>query len=338
MKTFRTKLLLSAVMLMAAVTVTTPASAFTISSVWLNLTERATYTYSGRLFTVEYPEGWKYEETSDRGLGVAIARFNYPSIFGSDNAQLRIDVVDRGQKIGEMTPAVMADRIAAIMKDRYRNYDGYVAGNPKQITQNKVGMAFIYLDNDTLMSGEAYIERHDRFNAISLITLHFPADQYDENNAQAAQEIFSSLRLRKSYPATGVQRSNAGFRVEIQKAGYERWGRPEVMDNPQFSGTCTGDDKRPVLKLGISLAIHNTGRTDWPAGSQDIQFYKPDGTPAAWCWYDYMGVNMPTKAGNAWVASYTVFVEQGERVGYGVFRVRGVGDVRFEVPQNLPMP
>jgi len=34
-------------------------------------------------------------------------------------------------------------------------------------------MAFIYLDNDTLMSGEAYIERHDHFNAISLITLEF---------------------------------------------------------------------------------------------------------------------------------------------------------------------
>jgi hypothetical protein len=71
-----------------------------------------------------------------------------------------------------------------------------------------------------------------------------------------------------------------------------------------------------------------------------VKFYKNDGTPAASCWYDYMDDKAwpATTPGNAWIASYTVFVEKSERVGYGIFKVQNIGDVRFDIPQNLPMP
>jgi hypothetical protein len=52
---------------------------------------------------------------------------------------------------------------------------------------------------------------------------------------------------------------NAGFEVEIQKAGYERWGRPAAMDNPNHPNCQDEDNVRPILKLGISLAVKNTG-------------------------------------------------------------------------------
>jgi len=160
---------------------------------------------------------------------------------------------------------------------------------------------------------------------------------------EAAAEYEAVLKGREGAPksAAGASADTVpGFRVEIQKAGYEQWGRPEVMDNPNFQGWCRGDDRRPVLKLGISLGIYNTGRVPWPTGTRSMQFFKTDGTPAAWCWYDYMDDKAwpPTDPGNAWIASYTVFVEKGERVGYGIFKVQGVGEVRFDIPQNLQMP
>jgi hypothetical protein len=160
---------------------------------------------------------------------------------------------------------------------------------------------------------------------------------------EAAAEYEAALKGTRA-PSQSVPTNPAdktpGFRVEIQKAGYEQWGRPEVMDNPNFSGRCRGDDRYPVLKLGISLAIYNTGTASWPTGTRSMNFYKTDGTPAAWCWYDYMNDKAwpPTTTGNAWVASYNIYVERHERVGYGVFKVDGIGEVRFDIPQNLPMP
>ena len=133
--------------------------------------------------------------------------------------------------------------------------------------------------------------------------------------------------------------TNSGFQVEIQKVGYENWGRPLVMDNPKANCEHT-DDKQAVLKLGISLAVHNTGDKTWPTGTRSIDFFKTDGTPATWCYYDYL----PNKAfpetppGGAYVFSYLVFVNRDERVGYGIFKVEGIGETRFEIPQNLPMP
>jgi hypothetical protein len=142
--------------------------------------------------------------------------------------------------------------------------------------------------------------------------------------------------------ATAVTPVNTapGFRVEIHKVGYEQWGRPEIMDNPNFRGLCRGDNKRPVLKLGISVVIHNTGSATWPTGARSMKFFKADGMPAIWCWYDYLDDKdyPPIAPGNAWVLSYAVFVEKNERVSYGIFKVDNVGEVRFDIPQNLQMP
>lgn len=162
----------------------------------------------------------------------------------------------------------------------------------------------------------------------------------DETAANYESVLKGTWTQSKNAAAAAPASATPGFRVEIQKVGYEQWGRPEVMDNPNFHGWCRGDDSRPVLKLGISLVIYNTSPTPWPTNTRNVKFYKTDGTPAAWCWYDYMDDKAypPTTTGNAWVASYTVFVEKSERVGYGIFKVQNIGDVRFDIPQNLPMP
>ncbi|MCX6017618.1 MAG: hypothetical protein NTZ50_03805 [Chloroflexi bacterium] len=166
------------------------------------------------------------------------------------------------------------------------------------------------------------------------------ADESAADYEAVLKGTWTQTKSTASGSAPAPANATPGFRVEIQKAGYEQWGRPEVMDNPNFHGWCRGDDSRPVLKLGISLAIYNTSPTPWPTNTRNVKFYKTDGTPAASCWYDYMDDKAypPTTMGNAWIASYTVFVEKSERVGYGIFKVDGIGDVRFDIPQNLPMP
>ena len=141
--------------------------------------------------------------------------------------------------------------------------------------------------------------------------------------------------------ATATSAVPAGFsaKVTIQKAGYERWGRSQGMIDPNWQGGyCTGDDKHPILKLGISLALTNTGSRDWPAGTRNMYFFKTDGTKAFTCSYSYLTAYPPTKPGQDFQMSYTVYVELSERVAYGIFEVTDVGKQRFEVPTNLPLP
>lgn len=140
-------------------------------------------------------------------------------------------------------------------------------------------------------------------------------------------------------PVAPAAPSGFSAKVTIQKAGYERWGRPQGMVDPNWRGErCTGDDRYPVLKLGISLALTNTGSQEWPAGTRSVDFYKSDGTKAFTCLYDYLSAYPPTKPGQEFQMSYLAFVQLNERVAYGIFTVTDVGKQRFEVPTNLPVP
>lgn len=133
---------------------------------------------------------------------------------------------------------------------------------------------------------------------------------------------------------------NAGFEVEIQKAGYERWGRPAAMDNPNHPNCQDEDNVRPILKLGISLAVKNTGTVTWPTGTRTMRFYTTGGREAFWCYYNFIE-DKPypeTAPGGAYIMSYLVFVERDERVGYGEFEVQDIGKFRFDIPQNIPLP
>jgi hypothetical protein len=170
-------------------------------------------------------------------------------------------------------------------------------------------------------------------------------DLADEQAAryEAALATLSSAIAAASPLATVTPKPSAddeGFRVEILKAGYENWGRPKAMDDPNLDNCDLTDDMRPMLKLGISLAIHNTGARPWPTGTRSIDFFKTDGSPAFSCYYDYLK-DQPfpeTPPNGAYMMSYLIFVERNERVGSGVFKVKGIGEVRFDIPQNLPLP
>lgn len=133
---------------------------------------------------------------------------------------------------------------------------------------------------------------------------------------------------------------NPGIKIQVQKMGYENWGRPRFLDDPTPGDCGPFDNNRPLYKFGISLAIWNRTKAAWPTGTRSIQFFKSDGSEATWCFYDYLkgGDHPPTNVGEAYQFTYDVYVEHNERVSYFIFEVNDVGYARFDVPDNLPTP
>lgn len=131
-----------------------------------------------------------------------------------------------------------------------------------------------------------------------------------------------------------------GITPIIEKVGYQRWGRPLVMTNPDEGNCNRNDDSHPMLNLQVSLAfVNNTGQT-WTAQMRRIGFTKTDGEPAFWCYYGFVNwLDYPeTKPGETFQYTFNVYVEPTERVGSAVFLVEGVDIVRVPIPQDLPVP
>ena len=149
-----------------------------------------------------------------------------------------------------------------------------------------------------------------------------------------------AITVTPTVAGTPVPQLNPGIVIKVQKMGYENWGRPKSMDDPNADFCGPFNDANPVLKLGISLAVINKTNQTWPTGTRSIHFFRPNGAEATWCYYNFVkGPQYPeTKPGEAYMLSYLVFVERNERVGYLTFTVDGVGYARFDVPEDLPLP
>ena len=107
-------------------------------------------------------------------------------------------------------------------------------------------------------------------------------------------------------------------------------------------GTTCGpyDDTRPMLRLLISIAATNGTGQDWPVNSEQVGFVKTDGTPAHWCYYDYMdGGNYPViHPGETYQITLSAFVESNERVDAIIFGIQNMGYTSAKIPTDLPTP
>jgi len=134
--------------------------------------------------------------------------------------------------------------------------------------------------------------------------------------------------------------TNKGIAPIIQKVGYQRWGRPLLMTNPNEGNCNNNDDSHPMLNMQVSLAFVNNTNQTWTAKMRYIGFAKTDGSPAFWCYYGFIGwYDYPeTKPGETFQYTFNVYVEPNVRVGQAIFFVEGVGQARVNIPQDLPMP
>ncbi len=164
-------------------------------------------------------------------------------------------------------------------------------------------------------------------------------DLPDEQAAKyetALQQFVSGQDITKSAVV-----SEPLIKVMFDRAGYDYWGRPSYMLNP--NGSCgDSDDKHRVLRLEIALVITNKSPTQTMTEKSWIgQFYKPDGSEAATCHWLYRDLReRPTiPPGQSAPVTYMAFVELGERVAYGyiIDNVLGKSN-KIEVPANLPLP
>jgi hypothetical protein len=99
--------------------------------------------------------------------------------------------------------------------------------------------------------------------------------------------------------------------IVIQSSGYENWGRPAGMDNPN-AGCSSFDDSRPVRKFNASLGI--TNNTARPMSNWYARVFKANGKEAYVCYYGYEN-GFPTIApGQTVNMTFAAFVEGGESV------------------------
>lgn len=106
-----------------------------------------------------------------------------------------------------------------------------------------------------------------------------------------------------------VTTTNA-INVSLLNTGYEKWGRPVGMDNPQ-AGCSSFDDSRPVTKYNISLQVKNNSKqdmTDWYAA-----VFKANGKEAFVCYYIQDGGLPNVPAGGMVNVTFAAFMEPGEK-------------------------
>lgn len=161
-------------------------------------------------------------------------------------------------------------------------------------------------------------------------------DEQAEKYEMALQQLVSGQVITKPSVV-----SEPSIKVTFDRAGYDYWGRPSYMLNP--NGNCSdSDEKHRVLRLEIALVITNNSPTQTMSVDSWIgQFYKPDGSEAATCHWLYRDLKeRPTiPPGQSAPVTYMAFVELGERVAYGhiIDDVLGKSN-KIEVPANLPLP
>ena len=132
----------------------------------------------------------------------------------------------------------------------------------------------------------------------------------------------------------------ANITLVIQKIGYDNWGRPKSMDDPNATSCGPFDDSHRMLRLLISLAATNNTGQDWPEDAERIGFFKTDGSLAHWCYYDFLnGGKYPVvHQGDTFQITFVAFVERNERVKSVVFLVEDIGYAEEQIPADLPIP
>ena len=213
------------------------------------------------------------------------------------------------------------------------------------IGPDKTGQVFYCpRKNDVSRLSKYYVSLGDQ--SAELFVYAFTAGQYllvlngDLEEERAGQYEQALLAFANVPAVAKTPEASTGIVIEVQKMGYDNWGRPHFLDDPNSTSCGPYDDSRPMLRFLVSLAItNNTGQT-WKVGTRLVKFFKADGVETPGCYYDYMqGANHPeTKPGEPYAFTYMAFLERNERIGYVTFEVEGIGKARLDFPKNIPLP
>lgn len=130
------------------------------------------------------------------------------------------------------------------------------------------------------------------------------------------------------------------FQIRVQKLGYDRFGRPAGLDDPN-AGCGPFNDSRAMLRLEVSLEVTNLTSAGVPNNEYWVRFFKTDGSEAFSCVWTYRQTrdipdiqpNVPTNL------TFMGFVELNERIGYIQFDTKNNGKSnRVDIAGDLAVP
>lgn len=100
--------------------------------------------------------------------------------------------------------------------------------------------------------------------------------------------------------------------VTVRKYTYQRWGRPDGMDDPKKG--CGGyDDRKPVRMLNATVYVEN--RSGQSMNSWYMWMGKNTGKLAYVCFYSGLA---PIAPGQGREITFAGFMEEGESIAYGI--------------------
>jgi hypothetical protein len=130
--------------------------------------------------------------------------------------------------------------------------------------------------------------------------------------------------------------------LTFDRIGYEWWGRPYFIDDPNRKN-CDADDSKRNLMMSIGVSVKNNGYYGMMPDTWHFVFTRNTGQPAAWCFYRIKGTNSEPNItiypGETVSFAVQVFMEPSERIrsAYIIDKRNGRSNT-INIARTLPIP
>ncbi len=128
----------------------------------------------------------------------------------------------------------------------------------------------------------------------------------------------------------------------FDRQGYEWWGKPYFIDDPNRKN-CDGDDSKRNLMLSAGVTVTNHSNLAMTPDSWEFVFTRNTGQPAVWCFYRPKGQNSEPNItvwpGESVSIAVQVFMEPTERIRSAYVMDKRLGKSNtINILRTLPVP
>lgn len=147
-------------------------------------------------------------------------------------------------------------------------------------------------------------------------------------------------------PTPVAQAAEAAVTTQItlsfDRLGYEWWGKPYFIEDPNRKN-CDTDDSKRNLMLSVGVTVTNRSNLAMTPDSWEFVFARNTGQPAVWCFYRPKGQNSEPNItvwpGESVSIPIQVFMEPTERIRSVYVLDKRLGKSNtINISRTLPVP